>query len=189
MHQRPGLRLRHFLRENPDPPLPPRRRDRKDRQSPWRFQSPPSPWKTRSVLCRRNLEGWGSWFAPTGDAKYTVGFEILRAVARLQCDPLTGVAISLGKTARFQREAQVLASLNQANIATIYGLETSGASDRSSWNWSKDQRSRRASVVLRRTPPSRAPTLKLAPFNSLRSLSITRRSSQSPQSGMNGEGV
>src|SRR5262245_25946969 len=32
-----------------------------------------------------------------------------------------------GRMARFQREAQVLASLNHSNIAAIYGLEESGA--------------------------------------------------------------
>ena len=38
------------------------------------------------------------------------------------------------RLARFQREAQVLASLNHPNIGAIYGLEESMASARSSSN-------------------------------------------------------
>ena len=42
------------------------------------------------------------------------------------------------RLARFQREAQVLASLNHPNIAAIYGFEEGAtAYTRSSWSWSK----------------------------------------------------
>jgi serine/threonine protein kinase len=37
------------------------------------------------------------------------------------------------RMARFQREAQVLASLNHPNIASIYGLEESGGRDARAW--------------------------------------------------------
>ncbi len=39
----------------------------------------------------------------------------------------TSVASDAERLARFQREAEVLASLNHPNIAAIYGLERSGA--------------------------------------------------------------
>jgi serine/threonine protein kinase len=41
------------------------------------------------------------------------------------------------RMARFQREAEVLASLNHPNIAAIYGIEHREGSTRWSWNWSK----------------------------------------------------
>ena len=46
------------------------------------------------------------------------------------------------RLARFEREAQVLASLNHPNIAAIHGLEESAASGRWCWNWWKGRRSR-----------------------------------------------
>ena len=50
------------------------------------------------------------------------------------------------RMARFQREAEVLASLNHPNIAHIYGVEESRAS---SWSWSRAKRSRRSSREAR----------------------------------------
>ena len=46
------------------------------------------------------------------------------------------------RLARFQREAQLLASLNHLNIAQIYGLEESGAQSCIVWSWSKETRFR-----------------------------------------------
>ncbi len=40
------------------------------------------------------------------------------------------VAGDAERLARFQREAEVLASLNHPNIAQIHGIERSGRSDR-----------------------------------------------------------
>ena len=59
------------------------------------------------------------------------------------------LAASLQALERFEREAQVLASLNHPNIAAIYGLERQGGGTgrtgrqtSSSWSWSRDPRSR-----------------------------------------------
>ena len=48
------------------------------------------------------------------------------------------VAQDAERLARFQREAQLLASLNHPNIAAIHGLEESGGAARSwCWSWSR----------------------------------------------------
>ena len=44
------------------------------------------------------------------------------------------------RLARFEREAQVLASLNHPNIAAIHGFEESDGATRSSWSWSTARR-------------------------------------------------
>ena len=56
------------------------------------------------------------------------------------------LAADVDRLARFQREAEVLASLNHPNIAAIYGLEESGASPLSSWNSEGDDLSQRISL-------------------------------------------
>ena len=67
------------------------------------------------------------------------------------------------RLARFQREAEVLASLNHPHIAGIYGLEDSGGVHALSWSSSKDRRwptasrrdrfqSARRSLLLVRSP-------------------------------------
>ena len=43
---------------------------------------------------------------------------------------------------RFEREAQVLASLNHTHIAAIYGVEECNNTSASSWSWSRVTRSR-----------------------------------------------
>src|SRR5215471_4744243 len=50
---------------------------------------------------------------------------------------------------RFQREAEVLASLNHPNIAGIYDVEEASGSRISSWNWWRARRWRIALLAVR----------------------------------------
>ena len=47
------------------------------------------------------------------------------------------VAQDAERLSRFEREAQLLASLNHPNIAAIYGLDDADDSCSWSWSWSK----------------------------------------------------
>ena len=61
-----------------------------------------------------------------GEVYKATDINLKRAVA-IKVLP-TSVAADAERLARFQREAEVLASLNHPNIGAIYGLERTGAS-------------------------------------------------------------
>ena len=77
------------------------------------------------VTGRLGEGGMGEVFRATDSKlKREVAIKVLPAAFAEDADRL----------ARFEREAQVLAQLQHPNIASIYGLEESGASAPSSWS-------------------------------------------------------
>ena len=82
--------------------------------------------------------------------------KLKRQVAIKILPPL--LAADPDRLARFQREAEVLASLNHPNIAAIYGLEEVRASRPSSWSWSR--------ATTCRSGLRAAPSRSMRPFRS-----------------------
>ena len=90
------------------------------------------------------------------------------------------IARDTQRMARFERQAQLLASLNHPNIAALYGVEDSGGGRALVMGWSKARRSPSASAAGRSRSRRRCPSPGRSPRRSTTSRPRPRRPTPRP---------